>query len=540
MSKNSLYVPKNTALSTIDNLVIKVIEKYGGVLSTANPHTWTGIQTFSTSPVISSITNTGTITLPTTTGTLALLNQIPTNADYVDLVSPQSIFGAKIFNNIFASNLIGCLFYSNPIGGGGHCSFDTTSASSFNGVIKLPSLASSCTYTLPTNSGYLLNSKGNYSTVSSQGITLSDNQTISTAAYLLGTTINCDSSIYTDSATAASGTVASVADVLIGQRTYTATNTSVTYTACSSLRIKGPPIASTNITIAAANAILIDSGNIRLTNGRYFSSALGSATAPAYCVGTSLNDGIYSSAAGNINIATAGTLRATFSSAGLTLASAMNIIMSGGGSVTSGTGGFTSAGPVSSSLTSSAAACSVRPTNNANTGIFGTAATALNFAVGGTQILGLTTTGASITGTLSLSGALTLAQGATGLSFYGVSNVSSTVTFGTYTSSNFTFNYVRIGNKVTLSCGGINLGSSPGAQNATITVNTTGGVNYMPATATYITPIAVYNNTGSSTYLIQITPTTITIGTFGNALNNISLGAGQSLNIYGFSVTYVI
>ena len=33
-------------------------------------HTWAAAQTFSTAPVIASITNTGTLTLPTATGTL--------------------------------------------------------------------------------------------------------------------------------------------------------------------------------------------------------------------------------------------------------------------------------------------------------------------------------------------------------------------------------------------------------------------------------------------------------------------------------------
>lgn len=54
-----------------------------------------GVKTFSSAPVISSITNTGTLTLPTTTGTLALISDIPTNATYVDLSTTQTITGAK-------------------------------------------------------------------------------------------------------------------------------------------------------------------------------------------------------------------------------------------------------------------------------------------------------------------------------------------------------------------------------------------------------------------------------------------------------------
>lgn len=51
-----------------------------------------------TSPNISQIVNTGTLTLPTTTGTLALVSQIPTNSTYVDLSSSQNITGAKTFS----------------------------------------------------------------------------------------------------------------------------------------------------------------------------------------------------------------------------------------------------------------------------------------------------------------------------------------------------------------------------------------------------------------------------------------------------------
>jgi hypothetical protein len=51
-----------------------------------------------TSPIISTIVNTGTLTLPTTTGTLALVSQIPTNATYVDLTNPQTISGVKTFS----------------------------------------------------------------------------------------------------------------------------------------------------------------------------------------------------------------------------------------------------------------------------------------------------------------------------------------------------------------------------------------------------------------------------------------------------------
>lgn len=252
-----------------------------------------------------------------------------------------------------------------------------------------------------SGSGFILAAKGNYGSYVSQGLSLISNQTISNTSYLAGATLNAGASTYTNSATAASGIVAQVSDILIGQRTWTATNTGVVYTSAASLRIDGPPIASTNVTITTPNALHINAGNIQLTNGRVISTALGTAALPAFAIGALLRDGMYSSAAGNVNISAGGTLRATFSTASLSFASNYSLSGSGTATFTSGSGGFTSAGPVSSSLASSAAACSIRPSNNANTGLFGSGATNVSIAVGGTAILSCSTTGAAITGTLS-------------------------------------------------------------------------------------------------------------------------------------------
>jgi hypothetical protein len=180
-----------------------------------------------------------------------------------------------------------------------------------------------------------------------------------------------------------------------------------------------PDLGGTICTIDAAQTLTnktltsptIDSGNITITSGRLLSTALGSAASPAFAIGASLNDGIYSSAAGSINIATAGVLRATFGSSSITLASGIGITGSGSSTFTAGSGGHVGTGPLSSSLTSSATTNSVRPTNQANTGINGTAATNLNMAVGGTNIVALTTTGAAVTGTLSATGVTTATGG---------------------------------------------------------------------------------------------------------------------------------
>lgn len=98
--KSSLYVPKNTSKSTLESIIVNVInENGGGSVSLAADNTWTGTQTFSTAPVISTITNTGTLTLPATTGTLALTSEIPTNSNYADLTTDQTIGGIKTFSS---------------------------------------------------------------------------------------------------------------------------------------------------------------------------------------------------------------------------------------------------------------------------------------------------------------------------------------------------------------------------------------------------------------------------------------------------------
>ena len=51
-----------------------------------------------TLPTISSISNEGTILIPTTSGTLALVSQIPDSASFVDITTDQTINGTKTFN----------------------------------------------------------------------------------------------------------------------------------------------------------------------------------------------------------------------------------------------------------------------------------------------------------------------------------------------------------------------------------------------------------------------------------------------------------
>jgi hypothetical protein len=73
----STALTSGATVTTVAGLTLTAPTINGATLSgtLSGAHTISGVATFSASPVISTITNTGTITLPTTTGTLALNNQ---------------------------------------------------------------------------------------------------------------------------------------------------------------------------------------------------------------------------------------------------------------------------------------------------------------------------------------------------------------------------------------------------------------------------------------------------------------------------------
>ena len=241
-------------------------------------------------------------------------------------------------------------------------------------------------------------------TVQGPGISLVDGTTVSAANQFQGVTLRTGVNTVQDTFSTAGQT--NISDIYFNQRTLASTNVSQAYTNASTLCIEGPPIAGTNVTLTPANtnSLRVQTGNARLVG-------LGTPAIPALAIGSAGNDGIYSSAAGAVNVATAGVLRQTTSSAGLVLAGGLSVTTSGIGGFSGGSGGFSSSGPLVCTGASSVTTCALRPTNNANTGIFGTAATALNCAVGGTQILGLTSTGASVTGNLTASGVVNLNGG---------------------------------------------------------------------------------------------------------------------------------
>ena len=78
---------------------------------------------------------------------------------------------------------------------------------------------------------------------------------------------------FTDSNTAASGTVAAMAFITIARPTLAATNLSVTTTDAATLYLAGQPIAGTNETITNALAIWVDSGDVRFDDNIHWLSS---------------------------------------------------------------------------------------------------------------------------------------------------------------------------------------------------------------------------------------------------------------------------
>lgn len=75
------------------------------------------------------------------------------------------------------------------------------------------------------------------------------------------------SATYTDSSTAASGTVSHATLASLGRGTLAASNASVTYTNASTLYVAGSPISGTNVTIPNAYAVYVASGDSAFSGG---------------------------------------------------------------------------------------------------------------------------------------------------------------------------------------------------------------------------------------------------------------------------------
>lgn len=104
--------PKIEAVGTDTNIGINLVTKGSGVVQADSVEvaTISGTQTLTnktlTSPIISSISNTGTLTLPTTTGTLALTSDIPTLTETSKSITIESPTATEDISMFFTSEAV--------------------------------------------------------------------------------------------------------------------------------------------------------------------------------------------------------------------------------------------------------------------------------------------------------------------------------------------------------------------------------------------------------------------------------------------------
>lgn len=103
--------------------------------------------------------------------------------------------------------------------------------------------------------------------------------------------IYVNNSTYTDGATAASGTVASVAAVSIDNPTYAASNTGVTITNAATLYVDAAPVAGTNVTIGSAFALWVASGWTYTAGGLLSNVLDGSSSGATQTLGSNITSG---------------------------------------------------------------------------------------------------------------------------------------------------------------------------------------------------------------------------------------------------------
>jgi len=194
---------KSNAITNLGLSTVATSGSYTDLSNTSSVVTLTGSQTLTnkilTSPVISTISNTGTLTLPTSTGTIALTSDIPTNnnaltngAGYITASSSDTLTN-KSGNISQWTNNSGYLTSTNI----------NTSTSGSNALITLTNSAGgSDSVTLAAGSNITISESGDTitiaSTASGSALTIQDEgSTLSTAA----TTLN-----FTGAGVTASGT----------------------------------------------------------------------------------------------------------------------------------------------------------------------------------------------------------------------------------------------------------------------------------------------------------------------------------------------
>jgi hypothetical protein len=122
-----------------------------------------------------------------------------------------------------------------------------------------------------------------------------------------GISFDSSAATFTNTTTAAAGTVANQVANSFNRPTFASTN-AITVTNASNVYISNNVIAGTNTTIT-------NSHSLHIGGGRTFMGGAGSPTVPTLAI-RNVDTGLYSSAVNTLNVSTGGTLAATFNSTG--------------------------------------------------------------------------------------------------------------------------------------------------------------------------------------------------------------------------------
>ena len=475
-SKTFSTSPTTTALKSPSGFVLTLPDTTTGTLALfsqiptnstyvdlTSTQTISGSKTFSANPTATALKSPAgfILTLPNTVGgTLALTSQIPTNSSYVDLTTNQSVSGSKTFFSSLIAQYAGTspwlipgyAFIGKPDSG---LYFATDGLTYRNvGVTVEGKYLSTFGLNSPSNAAYFANynydgtflggftcatssGAGFFKIASATGFSANLSYAGSSSADLSLPTTSGALALFSQIPTNSTYVDLTSTQTISGSKTFSSNPTATALKSPSGFILTLPDTASGTL-LGTGSGFTIPSGSITLTSGQYVSINLGTAAAPALSFGPTAYDGIFSTNPGNVNIATVGILRATFGSGNLTFATNYGLVTTGTTTITAGTGGFSCPGPFASSLASSNVACSVRPSNSANTGLFGSGSTNVSVAVGGSTIVSCGASGTSLTGTFSSSGVSTLsggqkigANGTTTLqSLHGSVTAASTVSAG--------------------------------------------------------------------------------------------------------------
>lgn len=360
------------------------IPSLSGYAQLGTAQSWTAVQTFSSNPVIAAITNgAATLTLPSTTGTLALTSQIPSLSGYAQLGVAQNWTATQTFtSNPFISNIRNGVYALAIPTLSGNDTIATlalantfTNTCTFNQGISIPTgqsiatpqialnnpssgSAAFCTYAgsglsniaFPTSSGTLaltsqIPSLTGYAQLGvaqswTAAQTFSTNPVIAAITnggftYTLPTLASNDTFMTNGSSAVVTNKNLVDANTFwvnnadntktvqwsVGNATGVAliiATSQTTSQTCSFPNVSsGDTIAVVNLAQTLSNKTLAApsfSGSFR-----FVTTNLGAVATPVFTMGAAGNDGLYSSAAGNVTVTRAGVIGANFSSSGMAL-----------------------------------------------------------------------------------------------------------------------------------------------------------------------------------------------------------------------------